>query len=130
MVLDVRNNSGGNGLNLFEIAGRFADYEQPVIQSQTRNGPGHTDFTDLETWSLRPQGPFQYTRPTVVLANQFSSSAAELFVLILRTYPHVTVIGWEYNRRGDECQYLSGIAQWMGLSHLYGSRAVIRRRAR
>lgn len=93
MVLDVRNNSGGNGLNLFEIAGRFADYEQPVIQSQTRNGPGHTDFTDLETWSLRPQGPFQYTRPTVVLANQFSSSAAELFVLILRTYPHVTVIG-------------------------------------
>lgn len=93
MVLDVRNNSGGNGLNLYEIAGRFADYEQPVIQTQTRNGPGHTDFTDPATWSLRPQGPFQYTRPTVVLTNQFSSSAAEIFVLMLRTYPHVTVIG-------------------------------------
>ena len=93
MVVDVRLNGGGNALNTYAIAGRFADYEQPVFQTQTRNGPGHTDFTAPKMWSLRPSGAFQYTRPTVVLTHPFSASSAELFVLMLRPYPHVTVIG-------------------------------------
>lgn len=93
IIIDIRNNPGGNALNSLAIAGRFVKEKKTVARTQTRNGPKHTDFTPLTEWSVEPKGPFQYTGPTAILTNNLSASTSELLVLELRQFPHITVIG-------------------------------------
>lgn len=93
MVVDVRNNPGGNGRVVEVVANRFADRRRNYLRTRTRYGPGHDDMTPVEYHNTEPGGPLQFTRPVVLLANRASASAADNFVLALRVLPHVTVAG-------------------------------------
>lgn len=93
MVVDVRNNPGGTGRAVEIVASRFADRRRHYLTSQTRYGPKHDDFWPVEYRNTEPGGPAQFTRPTVLLANRASASAADSFVLAMRVLPHVTVVG-------------------------------------
>ena len=63
------------------------------MRTQTRYGPKHDDLWPTEYRNTEPAGPLQFTRPTVLLANRISASAADGFVLAMRVLPHVTVLG-------------------------------------
>ena len=93
LILDVRSNNGGNGFNAADLAGRFTDTSRPYLVTQTRNGSGHADFTSPHTWSIEPRGSNRYLKPIAVLTNRLTFSAAEWFVLGMRTIPQATVIG-------------------------------------
>jgi hypothetical protein len=93
LIIDVRNNEGGDVEPLLQIAGRFMATQHDAIVVRARNGPGHADFTEPYINSIGPAGPEQFTGKIVVLANRNSVSAAEWFVLIARTCWNATVIG-------------------------------------
>ena len=93
MIVDVRNNPGGNGRAEEIVANRFADRRRHYMTVQTRYGPAHDDLWPAEYRCIEPSGPLQFTRPTVLLANRASASAADIFILAMRVLPHVTVAG-------------------------------------
>lgn len=92
LIVDVRNNGGGNERNAGDIAGRFTRQKRLYQHIQWRNGPNRNDLASLQAY-LEPKGNVKFTKPTVVLTNRRVFSSAEAFVLMMRTLPHVTVVG-------------------------------------
>ena len=93
LIVDVRGNAGGSHGLAMSAAGRFAASSQTCSYVKIRNGPGHDDFTSLEPQIVRPEGPFQFTKPVVVLTNRRVYSSGENFVLAMRALPNVTTMG-------------------------------------
>lgn len=93
LILDLRNNGGGSPLLDRFMAGRFVLEEKLVFAIQTRNGIAHTDFDEPTLYYAEPAGALQFTKPTVILTNHSTVSAAEEFLLFLETQPHVTIVG-------------------------------------
>ena len=94
VVVDVRHNGGGSDRAGRAIASRFADEERVYMRVAPRrlDLPGLTLAAPIE-WRLRPSGPAAFTAPVAVLTDTRTISAAENFVLAMRTLPHARVIG-------------------------------------
>lgn len=93
LIIDLRINGGGfTPIGLY-LADRFAATRELVFNIQTKNGPEHDDFDDPSPNYIEPKGTTQYTKPIVILTDQFSASNAEDFTLKLVTQEHVTHIG-------------------------------------
>ena len=90
LILDIRDNSGGFGHA--EIAGRFIQTRVPVGFSYIKNGPGHTALSKHDDY-LAPSGNWQYARPVVLLVNDLTGSAADLFANELRSSHRVITVG-------------------------------------
>ncbi|MGE5496524.1 MAG: S41 family peptidase [Syntrophothermus sp.] len=93
IIIDIRDNGGGSDSNSKTIAGRFADKKRLYRYFKYKNGPGHNDFARLQEDFIEPSGNMQFTRPAVLLTNRYVFSAAEDFVLAMKEFPHVTVLG-------------------------------------
>jgi carboxyl-terminal processing protease len=93
IIVDIRNNGGGNDALGNIVAGRFADQPRVYSYVRFRSGPSHSDFTDYQANSIQPQGPRQYTKPVALLTNRLCFSSAEGTILMMRVLPNVTVIG-------------------------------------
>lgn len=86
LIIDDRNGAGGNRIDVYQIVSRFvtSPLESPVWY----------ELGQLEQWQpIEPGGPFQYTRPVVVLINGASFSGRELFADLMKQLPNVTVVG-------------------------------------
>lgn len=92
LIVDVRYNSGGDDRVGKIIADRFADKRRLYMVTRDKSGPRYDDFREPRYWHVDPASR-TFTRPTILLANRFSVSAAENFVLAMRVLPHVTVVG-------------------------------------
>jgi carboxyl-terminal processing protease len=93
IVIDVRENYGGEDMVGKVIADRFADKKRLYMLKSYKNGNGHNDFSLPQKWYVEPEGLIQYTKPVVLLINRYSVSEAEVFTLAMRVLPHVTIIG-------------------------------------
>jgi carboxyl-terminal processing protease len=93
IILDLRNNTGGDDLTSEAIAGRFADGEHFIYTVQDRNGPDHTDFTEKTNYYTHIMGNENYIEPLIVLTDRITISAAETLLLYLRSFSQVTQIG-------------------------------------
>ncbi|MCF6271411.1 MAG: S41 family peptidase [Melioribacteraceae bacterium] len=93
LIVDVRDNQGGSGLNAYSLAGRFAKERILALYTQTKNGPSRSDFTQLTGWYLEPEGFSLTSKSVILLTNRFSGSAAEHFTLALKLFPNITVVG-------------------------------------
>ncbi len=91
VILDVRENGGGDNLNGRAIAGRFAAQRKVYAYVRYRNGPSHTAFTDYIAESVDPAGPKRFTGPVFVLTNRKCFSATEDFVLAMKSLAATTV---------------------------------------
>ena len=92
LVIDARNNGGGNNTNSADIANRFADERRVVGYYQYRSGPRHSDFSAAQTLEIAPAGD-RFAGPVVVLCNRRCASATEDFLLRMRAIPGVLLIG-------------------------------------
>lgn len=92
-IVDVRSNRGGSSNNARVIAGRFADQKRLYLLYQTRDGPRHSDFSPIRERYVEPMGNKQFTKPIIVLTDKRTVSAAESFVLAMKRFPHVRIIG-------------------------------------
>jgi C-terminal processing protease CtpA/Prc len=92
IIIDLRYNRGGSALNMEYIAARFITSKKDYMKSSFKNGPGHNDFSTPVICTIKPDGK-KYTKPIALLTNENSTSAAEWFVMALRTENHVTHVG-------------------------------------
>ena len=85
-VVDVTLNGGGMDPAAITVASFFADQSRHVLTKKIRGG--HATEVLLE-----PAKGFQFTKPVYLLTSEVTASAAEAFVLIMRSFPHVKHIG-------------------------------------
>jgi C-terminal processing protease CtpA/Prc len=97
MVIDIRDNPGGEDDIALTIINRFCDRKRVAFRRKTKIGPGKDDFTPLKTWYIEPQGQVRFTRPVVLLTCDSVFSGGEAFALAIKQLPHVTIIGEHTN---------------------------------
>ena len=93
IIIDIRNNFGGNDQVGKAIAARFADKKRLYMTTQIRNGPKYDDFSQPKYFYAEPGGPAQFTKPIVLLIHRYSISGADNFAMAMRTLPHATLVG-------------------------------------
>lgn len=93
IIIDVRDNGGGDPANVFVFASRFTDKPVHVYSSKLKNGPDHNDFTSPTKIYLEPQESVTFTKPIVLLTNRSSYSATNIFTAIMSSLPQCTHVG-------------------------------------
>lgn len=93
LILDVRNNGGGNTAFGESLASRFTENEVLTQYWLYKNGPGHDDFSEPEAKYLQPYEGLRWNKPVIILTNRKCYSATNDFVLMMRSLPNVTLLG-------------------------------------
>jgi carboxyl-terminal processing protease len=98
LVLDVRDNGGGDVYIMEYIAARFASVPKDYLKARVKRGPGSNDLSSPITYTVKSisklsGNQYGYTKPIVLITNEYSVSAAEWFTMALRTQSHVTHVG-------------------------------------
>lgn len=93
LIIDVRNNGGGNLNNVEKIASRFFNERTLIGYISHKVGPGHADFSPLFPKYVESSDRVRYQKPVVVLANRGCYSATNEFVSIMKSAPGATVMG-------------------------------------
>lgn len=84
IVLDLRGNGGGSLQAVVDIVGHFVD-KGPVVQVKTAGQPA-------KVLASSPSKPV-WDGPLVVMVNQFSASASEIFAAAIQDYNRGIIIG-------------------------------------
>lgn len=90
VIIDVRFNSGGYDKYSLQIAGRFVNKKEIGFYKCTKKKSG---FTALKKKYLKPTGDKQLIVPIVLLTSNQSMSATDVFALVMKDLPYVTIIG-------------------------------------
>lgn len=92
LILDVRNNGGGNLENSYLLAAPFFTDNQIVGYWQHKIGPGHSDYSEEEEMHMDiARGTWK--KKVVVLCNRHSYSATNTFLSIMRYADNVVLMG-------------------------------------
>lgn len=94
LIIDIRNNGGGNLSNVHTLIGHFID--APITGSYTtyKTGPGHSDFSEPYAVEYKPsENGCYWSKPVAVLTNRHCFSAANNFVAVMKRLPQVVVVG-------------------------------------
>lgn len=92
LIIDVRDNPGGNYVLAADIAGRFTDRTRVYGYVRRRDGARHDDFTGFTSEIVLPAGS-HFPGRVFVLTNRRSFSSAEDFTLAMRSIPGVMIVG-------------------------------------
>lgn len=93
LIVDVRNNGGGNLTTAQRLAARFTNDRVLIGYMCHKKGPGHTDFSEPKPVYLDPSDGIRWQKKVVVLTNRRSYSATNDFVNSMKQLPHVTILG-------------------------------------
>lgn len=92
VIIDVRDNGGGNPENGFRLAQRFMQERTHIMDVVMKTGPGAEDFSAPDPVFLEPAGTF-FDKPIVVLTNRSCFSATNDFASVCKVLPNVTLMG-------------------------------------
>lgn len=84
IILDLRNNGGGSLMDVVQMVGLFIE-DGPVVQVKSRD-ESPTILKDRDNNVL-------WTGPLVVMVNEFSASASEIFAAAIQDYKRGIVVG-------------------------------------
>lgn len=90
LVIDVRNNEGGDDFVSQYIAGRLVSQSYNAYGKQARLGAVRTP---LQSIMIEPQGESQFLGPVAVLSSWTTASAAESFTLAMRERMNTAIVG-------------------------------------
>ena len=93
LIIDIRNNGGGDLTTAEKLAGRFIHEKTLVSYQQHKTGKGHNDFSSLEARYLEPSSNIRWHKPVCVLTNRSVFSAANDFAVIMHALPNVKLVG-------------------------------------
>lgn len=95
LIIDVRDNGGGNLTNVEPLVRRFITERILAGYISHKTGPGHDDFSEPYAYYYDPadKGRIMWGKPIVVLTNRTTYSAANDFVAVMKNLPNVTIIG-------------------------------------
>ena len=92
VIIDVRFNGGGHDRVSRVIAGHFTNQERVGYRKKERKN-GSNEYHSLKTLHIKPKGSQQFTKPVMLLTSDFTASAADVFTLMMKELPYVTIIG-------------------------------------
>ncbi len=93
LILDLRENGGGQLTDAHKLAARFTNQKTLVGYVCHKTGKGHNDFSDLEPEYIEASKGVRWQKQVVVLTNRKVFSAANDFVKCMRQFPNVTIMG-------------------------------------
>lgn len=93
IIIDVRDNKGGNLTNSTKIAARFTNEKVLIGYIRHKTGKGHSDFSEANPIYLEPSNSIRWQKKVVVLTNRRCYSATNDFVNAMNCLPNVTLIG-------------------------------------
>ncbi len=90
LIIDVRNNGGGDTSVARPIMGRFINVASTYVRMAKREGAALG-----EQWDelVEPRGPWTYEKPVVVAVDRFSVSMAEGFAIGMHGLGRAEVVG-------------------------------------
>ncbi|MBC3787170.1 S41 family peptidase [Spirosoma utsteinense] len=92
LIMDVRNNGGGQIGNVLSLAGRFTASQLNIGHTVFKKGPEPDNFTEPLRVYVNPEGA-TWTKPVVLLTNRACFSACSFFTEAMRQIPNVTTLG-------------------------------------
>lgn len=97
LIIDLRNNGGGSLQDVVEMVGLFID-KGPVVQVKSRTGSARkmNDNTPGVEWDGN----------LIVMVNEFSASASEIFAAAIQDYNRGIVIGSKSHGKGSVQRFL------------------------
>ena len=95
VILDLRQNGGGNILNIGMLLSIFDNHEQELYRTQIKSGAAHDAFTELETVHATKNCILKrpYDKPVAVLIDRGSYSATSFFSICTMAYPNIRLFG-------------------------------------
>ncbi len=93
IIIDVRDNGGGNLTNVDLLAARFNNNRKLVGYISHKTGPGHAEFSKPYPTYLETTGRLRYQKPVVVLTNRHCFSSTNDFVSVMKQLDNVTIVG-------------------------------------
>ncbi len=93
LIIDVRNNGGGELTTAERLAARFVQEKTLVSYMQHKTGTGHSDFSQLEARYLEPSSKLRWHKGVCVLTNRSVFSAANDFAVMMHALPNVKLVG-------------------------------------
>ena len=92
LIIDVRDNGGGNLTNSSRIAARFTNSKILTGFIQHKTGTGHSDFSQPEPIYLEPSNSIRWQKKVVILTNRRCYSATNDFVNLMRSIDNGNII--------------------------------------
>lgn len=92
IIVDIRSNSGGDDKVALNVAGNFTDKRVVAYTKQTRI-EGMPAYTYPEEVYFKPKGSAPFLGKVVLLTNDRTTNAAEIFTLAMKQLPNVTIVG-------------------------------------
>ena len=95
LILDLRQNGGGSSANIFKLLSIFDCHGQALYTTQTKSGPGHNDFTPVETAYANSKSLLTepYRKPVAVLIDRGSYSATSFFAICTQGFDNIQLFG-------------------------------------
>jgi C-terminal processing protease CtpA/Prc len=92
LIVDVRNNGGGNVENARSLLRHFLRAPSIIQYEQYKKGKGHDEFYPPSPVTIA-SATDPYRKPVVVLTNRVCFSACNDFVSAMKTLPDVSIYG-------------------------------------
>lgn len=92
LIIDIRNNTGGNLDNAQTLAGFLSKENFTAGYIKFKTGPGHEDFSDFAEIKSNAETHLD-NLPVIVLTDRLVYSAANFFAGAVRGLPNVTLLG-------------------------------------
>lgn len=95
LIIDIRDNGGGNMTMSDRLASRFVQERTLAGYMVSKSGPGHGDFAAPYAYYIEPASAphLLWDKPVAVLTNRSTFSAANNFVSIMQYLPQVRIVG-------------------------------------
>lgn len=93
LIIDVRNNGGGDSNPLPEIFGDFVQEETVLGYYLEKSGPAHGDVTEPLVSKAIPSGDFFFDLPVSLITNRGSYSATSYLAGMIKQIPKAVVVG-------------------------------------
>lgn len=93
IIIDVRNNGGGNLSNARRLASCFTEEEVSYAKERRKTGPGPKDFSEWQTLSFPARQGRRYSGKVIVLTNRACYSATSFFTQMMKTLPKARILG-------------------------------------
>ena len=91
LIVDVRNNGGGELSEATRLAARFCNSRTLVGYMAHKTGTGRSDFSAKEEQWVEPSSNIRWQKPVCVLSNRGVYSAANEFVKYMKAMGHCVV---------------------------------------
>ncbi len=112
LMIDLRNNGGGSLKTAIEIAGLFIE-KGPVVQVKYRGEKPRIDKDTDKT--------IQWDKPLVILVNEISASASEIFAAAMQDYGRAVIIGSKQTFGKGTVQNVLGLNRFSSYPENIGS---------